>query len=126
MLLVIKYSTCYFYFPVDDENIESIPGTQTLEDQFNAIFEGDNLGLANSAIDINKALKHEFAAFEVSKKRSATLEKLYLALCSIPATSVESERAFSAVGLFITKLRSSLGDTTIDALLTLRSHFKKE
>ena len=98
-----------------------------MEQEFNAIFEEeDNLGRGNSAIDINKTLKHEFSAFEISKKRSATLEKLYLALCSIPATSVESERAFSAVGLFITKLRSRMGDKSIDSLLTLRSHFKKE
>ena len=42
----------------------------------------------------------------------------------LQAFSVESERAFSAVGLFVTKLRSSLGDSTLDALLTLRSHYK--
>ena len=59
---------------------------------------------------------HEFSAFEMSKKRSESLERLYLALSSIPATSVESERAFSAVGLFVTKLRSNLGDRSIDSL----------
>jgi hypothetical protein len=73
-----------------------------------------------------EALKQEFSAFEMSKKRSESLERLYLALSSIPATSVESERAFSAVGLFVTKLRSNLSDRSIDSLLTLRSHFKRE
>lgn len=116
----------FFYFPVD-ETIENDPETKTLEQQFNAIFEQDNnAAQGNSARDFNKVLKHEFSAFEVSKKRSATLEKLFVALCTIPATSVESERAFSAVGLFVTKLRSSLGDKSIDSLLTLRSYFKKE
>ena len=120
----------FLYSLVVQETIQNEPGeeeTKSLEQEFNAIFEEeDNLGHENPAIDINKTLKHEFSAFEISKKRSATLEKLYLALCSIPATSVESERAFSAVGLFVTKLRSRMGDKSIDSLLTLRSHFKKE
>ena len=47
---------------------------------------------------ITEALKHEVSVFEMSKKRFESLERLYLALSSIPATSVESERAFSAVG----------------------------
>ena len=37
--------------------------------------------------------------------------------------STEDERSFSSVGLFITKLRCSLNDTTIDKLCFLRSHF---
>ena len=63
------------------------------------------------------------SAYEQSGQRSENLENLYQAMKTIPATSVEAERAFSAVGLFVTKLRTSLGDSTIDALLTLRSHF---
>ena len=107
---------------MDDDQEES----KTLEEKFNAIFDKDTDDHRGTPIDVNKALKHEFSAFEMSKKRSESLERLYLALSSIPATSVESERAFSAVGLFVTKLRSNLGDRSIDSLLTLRSHFKRE
>ena len=80
----------------------------------------------NQAKDLTKVIKYEMITFEQSGKRSENLENLYQAMCAIPPTSVESERAFSAVGLFVTKLRSRLGDNTIDALLTLRTHFKQE
>lgn len=76
--------------------------------------------------DFSKVMKYEFSAFEQSGKRSETLENLYEALCTVPPTSVESERAFSTVGLFATKIRSSLADNSIDALLTLRVYFKKQ
>ena len=57
-------------------------------------------------------------AFELSRKRSETLENLYQS--TIPPTSVESVRALS------TKMRSSLADKTIDAILTLRTYFMKQ
>ena len=43
-----------------------------------------------------------------------------------PPTSVESERAFSAAGLFITKLRTRLSVKNIDALCFLRNYYKKQ
>ena len=58
-------------------------------------------------------------AFELSRKRSETLENLYQS--SIPPTSVES-----VVRAFSTKMRSSLADNTIDAILTLRTYFMKQ
>ena len=45
--------------------------------------------LCNFGIRTYRPIKHEFSAFELSKKRSATLEKLYLAICTIPATLVK-------------------------------------
>ena len=57
-------------------------------------------------------------AFELSRKRSETLENLYQS--TIPPTSVESVRAFS------TKMGSSFADNTIDAILTLRTYFMKQ
>ena len=36
---------------------------------------------------------------------------------------LKSERAFSSAGLFVTRLRCSLGDSTIDALCLLRHYF---
>jgi len=91
---------------------------QSFEDKLNAVFKSNTTNETPA-----KLLKNEFLTFEQFGKRPETLEKLYQALCTIPPTSVESERAFSAVGLFVTKIRSSLEDNTIDALLTLRNHF---
>jgi len=46
-------------------------------------------------------------------------EVLYEALLTIQPTSAETERAFSACGVFPTKLRSRLNDSTIDALFLI-------
>ena len=49
------------------------------------------------------ALKNELKVFEATGKRTGNLENLYRALKSVPPTSVEAERAFSAAGLLVTK-----------------------
>ncbi|KRX16370.1 hypothetical protein T07_857, partial [Trichinella nelsoni] len=41
---------------------------------------------------------------------------------TIPSTSCQAERSFSAAGRFVTILRSSLKDKTIDTLWSLRSY----
>ena len=53
------------------------------------------------------------------------LTQLKHAISSIPATSVEVERLFSAAGCFVTKLRISLQDDMVDTLCFLRSYFLK-
>ena len=47
------------------------------------------------------------------------------AMKTIKPTSVEAERAFSAMGFFATKLRNRMGDKTLDGLITLRQSHKK-
>ena len=42
--------------------------------------------------------------------------KIMRAIETIPPTSVEAERAFSAAGLFITKLGTRLNNRSVDAL----------
>ena len=61
----------------------------------------------------------------LSWRAHATIEKIIDAQETIPPTSVESERAFSAAGLFITKLRTRLSVKNIDALCFLRNYYKK-
>jgi len=60
--------------------------------------------------------------FEATGQRPAYLEKVYNAIKSLPPTSVEAERAFSAAGLFITKLRSRLSDDSVNLLCFLRKY----
>ena len=106
-------------------NEESTDETnETLEEKFDAIFKQSEKLTIKQGKDKDKALELETSAFEQSGRRSEILENLYKAMCTIPPTSVEAERAFSAVGLFVTKLRSSLADNTIDALLTLKNYFR--
>ena len=45
------------------------------------------------------------------------LHDLSRSLLTIPLTSVEAERTFSASGLFLTKLRCRLPDTSLDMLV---------
>ena len=70
-------------------------------------------------------IKQEMKLLEATEKRSGKLEQLFKALLSIPPTSVEAERAFSAAGLFTTKLRSRLSDKSVNALWFLCSHYIK-
>ena len=45
---------------------------------------------------------------------------------TLPATSVESERAFSASGMVVTKMRTSLDDNAVNMLCFLRSYLLHE
>ena len=52
-------------------------------------------------------------------------DQIYKAVPTLPPTFVEAERASSATGLFVTKMRSSLSDNSIDSLCFLHHHFLK-
>jgi len=83
---------------------------------------------ASVDVDVEKsqlaAIRSEMAMFESSGKRGRGLELVYRYLLSIPPSSVDAERAFSAAGVLCTKVRSRLSDKSIDTLCFLRSsHF---
>ena len=80
----------------------------------------------SSSDQILNLIKKEMAVYELSGEVGISLKKLKEAIATIPATSVEAERAFSAAGLFVTKLRTRLQDDLIDVLCFLRAHFLKE
>jgi len=69
------------------------------------------------------AIKGEMAVFERSGVRGHSLQLMYSHLLSIPPTTVEAERAFSWTGLLCTRIRSCLGDVTLDTLCFLRSNY---
>ena len=73
--------------------------------------------------NISSFIDKEFNVFAATEVRTPNLELLYNTLLTIPPTSVEAERAFSAAELFITKLRSRLSDNSIDALCFLRTYY---
>ena len=62
--------------------------------------------------------------FSRNRKKGEILQHIYNSLITIPPTSVESERAFSSVGILCSKLRTNLSDGTLDALCFLRTYFK--
>ena len=73
---------------------------------------------------IEMAIRRELEFFRTMGQRGKVLEILHKALMSVPPTSVDAERAFSASGLFLTKIRSRLGDETLSKLTLLRAYFK--
>lgn len=77
-----------------------------------------------SAGDLTKCLKKEISLFEGEGVRGKYLQQIYDLLLTIRPTSVESERAFSAAGVILSKFRCRLDDKTLDALCFLRGHFK--
>jgi len=61
--------------------------------------------------------------FDSTGKRGSCLETVYSYLLTVPPTSVEAEIAFSAAGIFTTKLRSRLRDNSVYSLCFLRSFY---
>ncbi|KAI6648071.1 hypothetical protein LOD99_8274 [Oopsacas minuta] len=72
---------------------------------------------------VYQTMKDEIDLFRKTGTKSKHLNLLLNALDSIPPTSVESEKVFSATGLFITKIRSRLGDGIMDTLCFLKKLF---
>ncbi|GFX63801.1 uncharacterized protein TNCV_5032721 [Trichonephila clavipes] len=58
----------------------------------------------------NKIMKQDIQLFDSPENPSSNIIKLCEVLKTIPPTSVETERAFSAAGLFVTKLRTRLSE----------------
>ena len=69
-------------------------------------------------------IQKEMTLWEVDNVRGPILEKVLEFLLTIPPTSVESERVFSAVTVFLTYLRCRLSDDSVDNISFLRIFFK--
>ena len=67
----------------------------------------------------SRIVQKKVMLYKITKRRRNNLEKLYAVLKTIKPTSVKAERAFSALGYFVSKIRNRLNDDTIDALLFL-------
>lgn len=112
------------------ENDVSVESNQ-VEDEENLFLKEylsamDNFKSKLNPTPKNKNIISELKCFEITGTRSENIEKFYKSMLTMKATSVESERAFSSAGLFITKLRSSLSDKTVDALCFLKDYFKNK
>ena len=66
---------------------------------------------------------NEMTFYEATKECPKILKSC---LNSLPPSSAKAERCFSASGLFVSKLRSSLSDKMIDLLCFTRSHFMRK
>ena len=75
---------------------------------------------------LKNAIKAELALHDSTGRRGSALQTVYSHLLTVSPTSVEAERAFSVAGTFTTKLRSRLGDTSIDSLCFLRAFYLRD
>ena len=69
-----------------------------------------------------KHLQKELNILEVTGEKTNNISFLIDALKTVPPIYIESERAFSAAGIFITKLWTRLNDCNINHLSFLKSH----
>jgi hypothetical protein len=112
----------------EDEEIESGQLSLTLEEKLEAEIKRSMQNLEpqtrrHRKTDLMKTIKKEINLLETGT-RGYHLELAYKYLMSIPPTSIEPERAFSAAAYLGNKLRTRLGDDTLNALLFLRSYFR--
>ena len=111
----------------EDSQIQQKSKKMTLSEEFASFLESEQNKIIPVREEIrSQTVKKEMSLFEATKKRPENLEKLYRALLTIKPTSVEPERAFSAMGLFITKLRNRLNDDSIDGLIFMRQYYKNK
>jgi len=91
-----------------------------------AIYESQKCQKPTSTTSANllRTNRKEIALFEEGGDKGHLLNLVFDALMTVPPTSVEPERAFSSAGYLCSKIRSSLGDETLDELSFLRSYFQ--
>jgi len=77
-----------------------------------------------SKVDIIRVIKSEIRYFQDEGVKGKYLNMVYECLKTVRPTSIDSERAFSAAGAIVTRMRSTLSDTNINNLCFLRSYFK--
>lgn len=105
----------------------SLSSSMTLDEKLDAVVKADEEEKSkkvNNKVSARKHLKKELEIFEITNERTKNITLLLDALNTIPPTSIESERAFSAAGLFVTKIRSRLSDMSINHLCFLKSYYK--
>lgn len=120
-------------FPVaeDDQDlqpmIESLPiqndQVDDFKDQFyvNLSNKKRKIEILSSPLEtrVNKELKY----YEETGQLGPLLQKVLTITRTIRPTTCDCERAFSVAGYFCSKLRSSLGDESLNALVFLKSYF---
>ena len=80
----------------------------------------------NATQPTQSQFENDLSKYERTGEMSPSIEKLADAIKNISVSSVEAERIFSITGSYITKIRSSLGDQTVDDLVFLKKFYVQE
>lgn len=97
----------------------------TLNEKLEAAIRSQTKSFQSSvsgSVSVGKHFSKELEDFEATGERTLNITNLLNSMKSIPPTSVESKRAFSAAGLFVTKMRTRLIGRNVDCLCYLRTY----
>lgn len=103
-------------------HLKELPYHEQLAKQFEA--DLNRLGAASQSTPRLLHIGEEIALAAKTGELTNKLSLVHRALLSIPAASIESERAFSVAAGFATKIRSRLSDTTLDNFAFAKFKFK--
>ena len=104
-----------------DSNVPQIP--VPLAKELSDLLRGSDLSTPTASR--TDTLAREIGLFTTNRQETDTIKEIRHALFVVPPTSVESERVFSASGLFLTKLRCNLNDSSLDMLIFLKFYFSR-
>jgi len=120
----------------EEEEEEDDPAEETRQparklnygEQVSKMFDDalNSTAVANQRISKTIHMDEEIALAAKTGELTAKLKSLREALLSIPAASIECERAFSVASNFATKIRSKLSDQTLDRFCFAKSYFKNK
>ncbi len=90
---------------------------------FSALIDLDQI---NICILFFQHIGDQIALASKTGELTSSLKKLLGALLSIPAASIESERAFSIASRFLAKIRNRLGDKALSDFCFAKNKFKND
>lgn len=99
----------------------------TLNEKLEAAIRSQTKSFQSSvsgSVSVGNHFGKDLEVFEATSERTPNITNLLNLLKSIPPTSVESKRVFSAAGLFVTKMRTRLSDRRVDCLCYLRAYYQ--
>ncbi len=98
--------------------------TDELENEIKKYKESTKLTYKNKDGVVDKdVFAKELELYFESGQKSKNVENLMLAFESIPATSVEAERAFSTLGLMLHKSRTRLTENVLENMRISRMNY---
>ena len=109
-----RASTC------ETEPVEEVTSVPTMAKQLSDFLKQQSSAKSSEAQD---TFTREIGLFIAGRKQTAELQLLHQAFRVVPPTSVEAECVFLAGGLFLTKLRSNMSDSSLDKLIFLKFFF---
>ena len=100
---------------------------EKLDFLLNKIKKGRSQTKSQKGVSQNQTeFEQELSRYEQLGEMSASMEQLCEAIKSIRVSSVEAERVFSVSGCVVTKIRTRLGDETVDNLVFLKKYYGKK